>query len=54
MKFELTYADLSKVVVEVSEAEVREWLANYARSKARAQAEKAQEAKGAVTAAQAV
>lgn len=51
MKFELTYFDASKAMVEVSDAELRLWLAGRAAAQAQAAADKVQEAKGAVVSA---
>lgn len=49
MKFELTYSDASKTVVEISDAELRAWLEGRARSAAMQQADKDLEKKGSVT-----
>lgn len=54
MKFEITYQNGSKVVVEVPDVEVRSWLDSRAKATASAVTEKAEAARGLAVSAKAV
>ncbi len=54
MKFEITYQNGSKVVVDVADIEVRAWLDNRAKHKTLADAEKAESDRGPATSAKVV
>ena len=54
MKFEIQYADLSKVVVDVPDAEVKSWLDGRAKIEAGIKASKTEAARGAVLTAKVV